>query len=323
MCSTVDASSSSASLTAMMNEEIKSVSIQRTLTLKKLRQNKQDRRQEDDDVIVIPLASFLPGARDVICGRASVQHRGNHWCRQLVADEIQAYQTKRHIDHASLLTPRDKLQIACGVVAQVRKASPMGGFVKRDTKLRRWVQVKDKMARRKVIEIMQSVFMEQRSMHPVMISEASSVSLQAQKAKQGGESQDMTMMGSFLEQYVSKQQNGSLLKGDMEDTKCRPPMPMLPLRFVLADDMTTNGSRNPPRRKFRRIRSRVGGGRYSTNSQAPPGNSAMRPCSTIAVDDEDDSTFCNFLSHLAATIPDSTVHTEDPFEPSPFFSSPF
>ena len=44
----------------------------------------------------------------------------------------------------------DKTLVVVGIVSSIRKASPCGGFIKKDAKKDRWVSMSDEGAREKV-----------------------------------------------------------------------------------------------------------------------------------------------------------------------------
>ena len=87
--------------------------------------------------------TFLPGEFDVVCGRGkrAYNHIGNENFRIKVASMLE--------DYSKAKTKVDKSHVLNDVVAQIRSASPGGGFVKQDPKSGRWFEVGDFLAREK------------------------------------------------------------------------------------------------------------------------------------------------------------------------------
>lgn len=236
---------------------------------------------------------FVPGNRDVICGKAAKRHSGNEWCRSLVASEMQIYKEEKRSGvrddttsggetspsnseqnkKPSAFRRREKTEIVARVVRKVKCTSPMGGFVRMDVQQGRWVQVDDEQACRKVLDIMQDVMESRRYLqrgpsspsnvpsHPSLIS-ADAPPYQA----------------SFLEEYVSKQ------------------------TAALKENKSTIFSSSENQRRKRR---RIMPSRNRTMDQQLP---------------QEDLQLQSFLGNLAAGMPDVVV--DNPFEPNPIVPPP-
>jgi hypothetical protein len=94
----------------------------------------------------VPLPhGFIPSDVDVICGRvgkSAQQHPGNQSFRAIIARNLKAY--------SDALTKTDKSYVVQEVVDQMRKRSPSGGFVKKDSKTGKWIAVDETTTRAKV-----------------------------------------------------------------------------------------------------------------------------------------------------------------------------
>ena len=84
---------------------------------------------------------FQPGDCDVICGRGRnvFNHSGNERFRTIVAGYLDRYNQA----NAKL----EKSYILSEIVTRVREASPNGGFVKKDPKTGKWMEVGDFLGR--------------------------------------------------------------------------------------------------------------------------------------------------------------------------------
>ena len=84
---------------------------------------------------------FEPGPHDVICGRgrAPKQHEGNLRYKRIIEANLPRYQ--------QATCKLDKTMIVSWIVDAVRRASPYGGFVRKEGD--RWYEVGDHIAREK------------------------------------------------------------------------------------------------------------------------------------------------------------------------------
>lgn len=97
---------------------------------------------------------FEPGDMDVLCGRGKrcFNSPGNQRFRKLVAARAE--------DYAAATTRTDKTFIVCSIVSEIRKASPKGGFVKKDSTTGRWYEVGDFNAHEKTSQMFRDVLHE-------------------------------------------------------------------------------------------------------------------------------------------------------------------
>lgn len=81
-------------------------------------------------------SDFLPGSRDVICGRGRSIWKsvGNIYFRRIILDSMDEYSAAE--------TRAEKSSILSRIVSEVRKESPNGGFVKLDAKTGQWFEVR-------------------------------------------------------------------------------------------------------------------------------------------------------------------------------------
>jgi hypothetical protein len=63
-------------------------------------------------------------------------------------------------DYSAAVTRTDKTFIVCSIVSEVRKASPKGGFVKKDSTTARWYEVGDFNAHEKTSQMFRDVLHE-------------------------------------------------------------------------------------------------------------------------------------------------------------------
>jgi hypothetical protein len=93
--------------------------------------------QKVREMIVLP-KDFVPAGTDVIIGRGKVArtHGGNQRLRGLIEFMIPEYT-------AAGSNKDEKSYIIKEIVAQIRKSSPDGGFVKFDKSKNRWFEVGD------------------------------------------------------------------------------------------------------------------------------------------------------------------------------------
>ena len=87
-------------------------------------------------------SNFQPGPFDVICarGKYALNHAGNQRYRALIASHLDQYaQTKTKLEKSILVSQ---------IMAAVREASPLGGFVKQKSGV--WYEVGDHLAREKI-----------------------------------------------------------------------------------------------------------------------------------------------------------------------------
>ena len=101
--------------------------------------------QKKGTIKITPLPrDFIPGDRDVICGRGRSiwQSPGNTNFRKILVGRVDEYST--------VATKAEKSNILSAIVDEVRKESPYGGFVKRDAITGQWSEVGDFLAREKV-----------------------------------------------------------------------------------------------------------------------------------------------------------------------------
>ncbi|CAB9497886.1 expressed unknown protein [Seminavis robusta] len=120
--------------------------------------------------VIIP-PGFVPGNRDIICGKAAKQHSGNEWCRRLIEVELQQFweqaknstkkraSTSKKKKKSSLsFTREEKATMVNRILSTVKTTNTLtGGFVRVDHRSGRWIRVPDHQARKKILEIMQDV----------------------------------------------------------------------------------------------------------------------------------------------------------------------
>ena len=86
---------------------------------------------------------FVPGPKDVICGRGKAihEHQGNVIFRNMIEEHLGEYSeaTMKH----------EKSMIVSVIVDKVRRSSPRGGFVRQGAD-NCWYEVGDGVAREKV-----------------------------------------------------------------------------------------------------------------------------------------------------------------------------
>jgi hypothetical protein len=99
--------------------------------------------------------SFEPSDDDVLVGRGKTcfNHVGNQRFRVKVTDYLEEYSRAK--------TKADKSVILTKVVSEVRKKSPLGGFVKKDNKTSRWFEVGDFLAREKTSQCFRDALHDQ------------------------------------------------------------------------------------------------------------------------------------------------------------------
>lgn len=95
------------------------------------------------------LIAWLPSACRII--NCTVL-QGNQRFRKLVAARAE--------DYAAASTRTDKTFIVCSIVSEIRKASPRGGFVKKDSTTGRWYEVGDFNAHEKTSQMFRDVLHE-------------------------------------------------------------------------------------------------------------------------------------------------------------------
>lgn len=78
--------------------------------------------------------------------------QGNQRFRKLVAARAE--------DYAAATTRTDKTFIVCSIVSEIRKGSPKGGFVKKDSTTGRWYEVGDFNAHEKTSQMFRDVLHE-------------------------------------------------------------------------------------------------------------------------------------------------------------------
>ena len=228
-------------------------------------------------------AGFIPTKTNVICGRASVHHIGNEWCRQLVGVELRKY-------HEHGLSRKDKTELVSAVVAQVCARNPHGiGFVKKHPKSGRWFQISESQARRKVLELLQDAL----------------ISKEAQSSERR-----KTLQNSFLGDYVSKQT--AALEQEKERISRNP---------ILSAQ--TNPSVDSMARKSRRVTEREEAQNHDRSFPWPSltvlaGLTGLQQEVEGEKRDAQDLVFLSFLHSFAASIPDNFLYMNDPFEPDPF-----
>ena len=98
---------------------------------------------------------FTPGENDVICGRGrkAFSHVGNERFRKLVE--------KRLDEYSSAAAKLEKSYILSDIVCEVRRRSPNGGFVKKDSSSGRWYEVGDFLAREKTSQAFRDALHDQ------------------------------------------------------------------------------------------------------------------------------------------------------------------
>lgn len=115
--------------------------------------------QDDMERPTLPVSlnlpeNFVPGENDVILGRGrkTFQHIGNERFRKLVESRLEEY--------SNSLTKIAKSGILSQIVQEVRRRSPHGGFVKKDTTTGRWYEVGDFLAREKTSQAFRDVLFD-------------------------------------------------------------------------------------------------------------------------------------------------------------------
>lgn len=238
---------------------------------------------------------FVPNKYTVICGRASSQHNGNEWCRDLVVQDLRKY-------HDLGLSRKDKTELVTSVVSQVRARNPQGGaFAKKDTRMGSWHQVTDSQARRKVLE---------------MLQEALSKKYQARRRS------ETSLNQSFLGDYVSKQTAALEERKELNDDGVDDGMVAIRKRRKLRGDSPRQQQQdNPEPLRGARLQA----GRLREEEQ-PMGRAAEAPIFQGLREEQqqqpllrraEEPIFQLFLKHFEASIPDSIVNTSNPFEPEP------
>jgi hypothetical protein len=93
-----------------------------------------DSKQVSKKMTPLPQA-FVPGENDVICGRGRNiwNSVGNVRFRRIVENRVDEYSAAK--------TKLDKSAILSSIVTDVRRTSPNGGFVKKDSKTKEWHEV--------------------------------------------------------------------------------------------------------------------------------------------------------------------------------------
>lgn len=103
--------------------------------------------------VPLPL-SFVPTARDVLCGKGKecYVHPGNEYFRKIVSSSLQRY--------ALAKTKHDKGLIVMAIVDTVRQRSPLGGFVRFDANTMSWYEIGDEAAREKAGQTIRDALIE-------------------------------------------------------------------------------------------------------------------------------------------------------------------
>ncbi|CAB9502262.1 Nitrilase family, member 2 [Seminavis robusta] len=93
-------------------------------------------------------SDYEPTNWSVICGRGKdcYNHCGNKRLRILVDANLAKYSAAK--------SKYDKTLIVSSIVDAVREAAQMGGFIKMDTKTKKWIEVGDDAAREKVGQLL-------------------------------------------------------------------------------------------------------------------------------------------------------------------------
>eukprot|EP00536_Pseudo-nitzschia_multiseries_P015671 jgi/Psemu1/150971/gw1.929.14.1 len=94
-----------------------------------------------DDYTMLP-EGYVPKDEDVICSWARQNVTGNEKFRLMINKYAPMY--------LNVSTKYQKSEVIAKIVAEVRRKSPGGGFVKKDFYSNRWFEVGDEKARDKV-----------------------------------------------------------------------------------------------------------------------------------------------------------------------------
>jgi len=100
---------------------------------------------------------FVPGEHDIIVesGNKNFHHAGNKRFRKKIADKM--------IQYSNTKSKYGKSFIVSSIIAVVRRESPNGGFVKKDSKTGRWFEIGDFLAREKTSQALRNVMGNYRS----------------------------------------------------------------------------------------------------------------------------------------------------------------